>query len=51
MAGVIILLMWLWISALIILLGAELNAGIEAQTAADTTVGPDASAVRRDAGD
>ncbi|MCQ0091289.1 YihY/virulence factor BrkB family protein [Roseovarius sp. M141] len=41
MAGVIILLMWLWISAFIVLLGAELNAEMEAQTAADTTVGPD----------
>lgn len=40
MAGVIILLMWLWISAFIVLLGAELNAEIEAQTSADTTVGP-----------
>ncbi|MGJ8545958.1 MAG: YihY/virulence factor BrkB family protein [Sulfitobacter sp.] len=42
MAGVIILLMWLWISAYIVLLGAELNAEMEAQTAADTTVGQDA---------
>lgn len=41
MAGVIILLMWLWISAFIIMMGAELNAEIEAQTAEDTTVGPD----------
>src|SRR5690606_8657708 len=41
MAGVIILLMWLWISAFIVLLGAELNAEIEAQTSADTTVGPE----------
>lgn len=41
MAGVIILLMWLWISAYIILLGAEFNAEIEAQTAEDTTVGSD----------
>lgn len=41
MAGVIILLMWLWISAFIVLLGAELNAEMEAQTKADTTVGPD----------
>jgi len=41
MAGVIILLMWLWISAFIILMGAELNAEMEAQTAHDTTVGPD----------
>ena len=42
MAGAIILLMWLWISAFIVLLGAELNAEIEAQTRKDTTVGPDA---------
>ncbi|MAM39889.1 MAG: ribonuclease BN [Erythrobacter sp.] len=41
MAGVIILLMWLWISAYIILLGAELNAEMEAQTAEDTTSGKD----------
>lgn len=41
MAGVIILLMWLWISAFIVLLGAELNAETEAQTRTDTTVGPD----------
>jgi len=39
LAGVIILLMWLWISALLILLGAELNAEAEAQTRIDTTVG------------
>ena len=33
--------MWLWLSAFIVLMGAELNAELEAQTAADTTVGPD----------
>ena len=49
MAGVIILLMWLWISAFIVLLGAELNAEIEAQTGADTTVGPDEPMGSRDA--
>ena len=32
MAGAIILLMWLWMSSFIILMGAELNAEIEAQT-------------------
>ena len=41
MGGVIIMLMWLWISAYIVLLGAELNAEMEAQTRSDTTVGPD----------
>ncbi|CTQ48827.1 YihY/virulence factor BrkB family protein [Jannaschia donghaensis] len=37
--GVIVLLMWLWISAIVILLGAELNSELEAQTARDTTTG------------
>lgn len=41
LAGVIVLLMWFWISAFIILLGAELNAEMEAQTRRDTTVGKD----------
>lgn len=39
LAGAIILLMWLWISALRVLLGAELNAEPEAQARVDTTVG------------
>ena len=33
------LMMWMWMSAIVILLGAELNAEIEHQTARDTTVG------------
>jgi membrane protein len=32
-------MMWLWISAIMILLGGELNAEIEHQTARDTTIG------------
>ncbi len=39
LGGVIVLLTWLWISAYIVLLGAELDAEIEAQTKHDTTVG------------
>ena len=39
LAGAVLLLMWLWISALIVLLGAKLNAEAEAETAADTTRG------------
>ncbi len=35
------LMMWMWLSAIIVLLGAELNAEIEHQTARDTTVGTD----------
>ncbi|MBW4709526.1 YihY/virulence factor BrkB family protein [Roseobacter sp. YSTF-M11] len=49
LAGVIVLLMWFWISAFIILLGAELNAEMEAQTRQDTTIGPDAPMGSRDA--
>jgi membrane protein len=33
------MMMWIWISAIVILLGAELNAEIEHQTARDSTVG------------
>ena len=33
-------LLWMWISVQIILMGAELNAEIERQTAIDTTTGP-----------
>ena len=33
------LMMWMWMSAIIVLCGAELNSEIEHQTAADTTVG------------
>jgi len=41
MAGVIILLLWLWISAFSVLIGAALNAEAEAQTRIDSTTGPD----------
>lgn len=34
------LMMWMWMSAIIVLCGAELNSEIEHQTAIDTTVGP-----------
>lgn len=37
--GIIILLMWFYISAYIILLGAELNSSIELQTERDSTTG------------
>jgi membrane protein len=39
LGAVVILLMWLYISAFIVLLGAELNAEMEHQTERDTTVG------------
>ena len=39
---VIAFMVWIWVSAMAILLGAELNAEIEHQTAVDTTTGPEA---------
>ena len=39
-AGIIILMLWLFLTAFVVLLGAEINAEMERQTAKDTTVGP-----------
>ncbi|MFC3616030.1 YihY/virulence factor BrkB family protein [Lutimaribacter marinistellae] len=39
LAGVIVLLMWLYLSAFVILVGAVIDAELEAQTARDSTVG------------
>jgi membrane protein len=41
LAAVIILLLWLFLSAFVVLLGAELDAETERQTARDTTTGPE----------
>jgi len=41
LAGIIILMFWLWLTALIVLVGAELNTEMELQTARDTTKGPE----------
>ena len=49
LAGVIILMTWLWLSAFIVLLGAELDAEREFQTDADTTTGPSEPAGQRGA--
>lgn len=38
--AVIVLLMWFWVTAYIVLIGAELNAQMELQTRRDTTEGP-----------
>jgi membrane protein len=43
------MMMWMWISAIVILLGGELNAEIEHQTARDSTVGTDKPLGRRGA--
>lgn len=39
LAGVVVLLLWLYLTAYIVLLGAEVNAEAERQTSRDTTVG------------
>ena len=39
LGAVVGLMIWLWISTIVVLLGAELNAEIEHQTACDSTVG------------
>ena len=41
LAGIIILMFWLFLSALVVLVGAELNTEMELQTARDTTKGPE----------
>ena len=40
LGGVVIMLMWLYISAYIVILGAVINAATEQQTEKDSTVGP-----------
>ncbi len=49
LAAVVVLLLWLWITCYIILLGAEINAESEQQTARDTTRGPEQPLGQRDA--
>ncbi|WP_281969136.1 YihY/virulence factor BrkB family protein [Roseovarius nanhaiticus] len=49
LGGAIVLLTWLWISAYVVLMGAEVNAEMEAQTRHDTTIGPDEPMGERDA--
>ena len=49
LGGVIMLLTWMWLSAFIVLAGAELNAEIEQQTSEDTTTGAAEPMGQRDA--
>lgn len=42
LAGVIVLMLWLYLTSYIVLLGAEINAESEKQTSRDSTTGPEA---------
>jgi membrane protein len=41
LGAVIGFMTWIWISSIVVLLGAEINAEMEHQTAKDTTEGPE----------
>ncbi len=41
LAGVIVLMLWLYLTSYVVLLGAEINAESEKQTSQDSTVGPE----------
>lgn len=49
LGAVIVLLTWLYLTALVVILGAEINAESERQTRTDTTSGPDEPMGERDA--
>jgi len=49
LGAIIVVMLWLYLTALVIILGAELNAEIERQTKRDTTHGPDQPLGQRDA--
>ena len=48
-AGIVVLLMWLWLTSYAILFGAEINAEAEQQTVKDSTTGPPQPLGRRGA--
>lgn len=41
LSAVIILLIWFWLTAFVVIVGAEINAEMERHTSVDTTCGPD----------
>lgn len=49
LGAVIVLLLWLFLTSFVVLLGAEIDAELEHQTARDTTVGSERPLGRRDA--
>ncbi|MEP7047561.1 MAG: YhjD/YihY/BrkB family envelope integrity protein, partial [Ilumatobacteraceae bacterium] len=49
LGAVVVLMLWLFITALCVMVGAELNAEVERQTVNDTTTGADRELGARDA--
>jgi len=49
LAGVVVLMLWLWITAIAALLGAEINSEVETQTERETATDPARSAELREA--
>jgi membrane protein len=49
LAGVVVLMLWLYLTSYLVLLGAEINAESERQTARDSTAGPSVPRGRRGA--
>jgi membrane protein len=49
LGGVVVLLMWFYLTGYVIILGAEINSEMERQTKADTTAGPEKPMGRRGA--
>ena len=41
LGGVVVLMLWLYLTALVVVLGAEINAALETQTIRDSTTGPE----------
>ncbi|WP_209426964.1 YihY/virulence factor BrkB family protein [Pararhodobacter sp. SW119] len=49
LGAVIVAMMWFWLNSIVLIVGAEINAEIEHQTAQDSTVGPDRPMGEREA--
>ena len=49
LGAVVVVMLWLYITAYVVIVGAEINAEMERQTAVDTTVGPSRKLGRRGA--
>ena len=49
LGAVVAVMMWFWLTSIVVIVGAEINAELEHQTARDTTIGPDRPMGQREA--